>query len=105
MVHIVSFGDGQGSVLAPFLFALYDDDISKLCSSHQSCYIILYADDIVLIAPSVLEVECLFHACERELYWLDITINYKWVRLVDPNFIVFNSNLWAVLLSFRDTAL
>jgi len=46
----------------------------------------LYADDILLIAPSVLELENLFHACERELSWLDMAINYKWVRLVDPNF-------------------
>jgi len=81
----VSFGVRQGSVLAPFLFALYVDDLAKLCSPHQSCYIILYADDILLIAPSVLELESLFHACKRELSWLDMAINYKWVRLVDPN--------------------
>ena len=82
----------QGSVLAPF-FALFVDDLAKLCSLRQSCYIILYADDILLIAASVLELEHLFHPCERELFWLDMAINYKWVRLVNRNFIlVCNTN-------------
>ena len=43
----INFGVRQGSVLAPFLFAVYLDDLSKLCTPTDSCYIILYADDIL----------------------------------------------------------
>ena len=36
-----------------------------------------YADDIILLAPSIMELEKLLHACERELEWLDMSINYR----------------------------
>ena len=48
-VFEINFGVRQGSVLSPFLFAVYLDDLSKLCSPFDACYIILYADDILLI--------------------------------------------------------
>jgi len=49
----LDFGARHGSVLSPFLFALYLDNISNLISS-TGVYIVLYADDIlVMIAPSV----------------------------------------------------
>ena len=51
--HLVSIGVRQGSVLSPISFALYIDDIGKSCFID----IILYADDIILIAPSVTELE------------------------------------------------
>ena len=35
-------------------------------------YIILYADDILLIAPSIGELQSLFHVCEIELNWLEL---------------------------------
>ena len=35
----------------------------------------MYADDILLISPSVVYLEQLLHACERELKWLDMSIN------------------------------
>ena len=71
-VFDIAFGVRQGSVLSPFLFALYLDDLAKLCG----CFIILYADDILLISPSVVYLEQLLHACERELHWLDMAINF-----------------------------
>jgi len=43
---------------------------------------LLYADDILLISPSVCELELLLHACERELRWLDMTINFKKIMLL-----------------------
>jgi len=38
-------------------------------------YIIRY--DILLISPSVTNVERLLHRCEYELAWLDMSINFK----------------------------
>ena len=37
--------------------------------------IILYADDILLLAPSVHALQKILHVCEKELDWLDLTIN------------------------------
>lgn len=73
----VDFGVRQGSVLSPFLFAVYLDDLAKLCNRKSNVFIILYADDILLLAPSVCELDNLFKICERELKLLDMTINFK----------------------------
>jgi len=75
-VFPINIGVRQGSVLYPFLFAIYLDDLSKLCTPFTGCYIILYADDI-LISPSVTKLESLLHCCEHELAWLDVTINFR----------------------------
>jgi len=44
------FGVRQGSVLSPFLFAVYLHDLAKLCNrkSTGNVFIILYADDMLL---------------------------------------------------------
>jgi len=38
---------------------------------------VLYADDILLIAPSINELQSLFRNCEKELECLDMRINVK----------------------------
>ena len=38
--------------------------------------ILLYADDILLISPSITNLERLLHRCEHELSWLDMSINF-----------------------------
>ena len=65
----------QGGVLSPFLFAIFVANtgcyVSHVCTS-----IFLYADDILLLAPSVSSLQ-LLSACEEDLYFLDMRINDK----------------------------
>jgi len=64
-------------VLAPFLFAVFLDELSDTCNLDRNRFIVVYADDILLISPSVVNLENLIHLCERELNWLDMAVNYK----------------------------
>jgi len=42
------FSVRQGSVLSPFLFLRYLDNLSNLISSKTGVYIVLYAEDIII---------------------------------------------------------
>ena len=44
---------------------------------HSDCSIILYSDDILLLSISLTRLEQLLHACECELTWLDMSINFS----------------------------
>ena len=82
-VFALSCGIRQGGVLSPYLFAVYIDSVvQRVHASGTGCYvrftcvtIILYADDILLLAPSVTALQQLLHACETELTCLDMAIN------------------------------
>jgi hypothetical protein len=73
----INLGVRQGSVLSPFLFAIYLDDITNLRSNGVYSFIILYADDILLLSSSLTELQRLFSMCERELELLGMSINIK----------------------------
>ena len=68
-------GIRQGGKLSPYLFAIFVDSIvDRVKATGLGCYlnsvcvsILLYADDIVLSAPSVTALQCLLEVCEREL--------------------------------------
>ena len=78
-------GVRQGGVLSPLLFAIFVDSIvDRVTATGLGCYlnsvcvsILLYADDIVLSAPSVTALQCLLEVCERELDNIDMLINAK----------------------------
>ena len=69
----------QGSVLAPFLFAVFLDELSDTSSLDRTCnrFIVVYADNILLISPSVVNLENMIHLCEQGLNWLDMAVSYK----------------------------
>ena len=74
-----------GGVLSPYLFSVYMDSIiSKIQESRIGCHlgflcysIILFADDMLLISPSVTGLQKLLYICEKELEFLDLSVNAK----------------------------
>ena len=76
-------GVRQGGVLSPVLFAIFIDGIiSKAMSANVGCYlstvcfsIFLYADDILLLAPTVTGLQILLDICEQNLIDLDMRLN------------------------------
>ena len=76
-LYIVNFGVRQGAVLSPFLVAIYLDDLTRSPLLTRGMFIVLYADDILLVAPSVCMLDKLLKICERELDLLDMVINVK----------------------------
>ena len=62
----ISLGVRQGSVLSPCLFAIYLDDLADCRSNGRYSYIILYADDILLLSSSL---------CEKKIYFMHVNVN------------------------------
>ena len=74
-----SYGPGlgvkQGSVLRPILFAVLLDDLVDRRTNGRFSYVILYADDIILVSSSLCDLQIQLPACGREFKYLDIPIN------------------------------
>ena len=78
-------GVRQGGVLSPYLFAIYVDSVyEKVAVTSVGCHvkwacvsILMYADDILLLAPSVSALQHLLNVCQCELQYLDMAINAK----------------------------
>lgn len=76
-------GVRQGGVLSPYLFALFIDDlVNKIAACNSGCYtnklcsaIFMYADDIILLSPSVCGLQSLLRICESAITELDMKIN------------------------------
>ena len=65
----IGFGVRQGCVLLTLLFAIYIDDVDALCKPESNLYVILHADDILLLASTmtILDIKKLLRDCECEL--------------------------------------
>jgi len=83
-------GVRQGGVLSPFLFAIFIDNlVDKVKATGVGCYLLsfcvsiflYYADDILLIAPSVSALQKMLIACETKLKLLDMQINSKKIHV------------------------
>ena len=67
----VSNGVRQGGILSPVLFNLYMDNLSSMLNAQSSgCYIgdvklnhLMYADDVVVLAPSAKALQALLDVC------------------------------------------
>ena len=46
-------------------------------TASMLAFLVLYADDILLVAPSVHMLQEMLNCCKTELMWLDIRINAK----------------------------
>ena len=76
-------GVRQGGVLSPYLFAVFIDIIvDTVRKSRLGCYlrsicdsVILYADKIILLTPSIDALQSAIHLCECKLRSLDMALN------------------------------
>ena len=81
----VSNGVRQGGVLSPLLFSVYVDELlEKLKKNGVGCYIghnfvgaLGYADDIILLCPSVKGLKNMINMCEEYAESHDILFNGK----------------------------
>jgi len=76
------------SVLSPYLYATYiyiDSVFEKVAATRVGCHvklacasmILMNADDILLLAPTVSALQHLLNVCQSELQYLDMAINAK----------------------------
>ena len=90
----ISNGVRQGAILSPFLFSLYLDPLLNIInSSKKGCYIgnkpsniFAYADDIVILAPSVDSLKFLINIVMN--YSNDFKLNFN----ANKSFIIFYSS-------------
>ena len=88
----VSNGVKQGGILSPILFSIYMDGlISKLRICGMGCRIsrffvgvIVYADDVVLLAPSVRALRTMLTICLRYAKDYDVLFNDKSKLIIFP---------------------
>ena len=80
-----SNGTRQGGVISPHLFNVYVDDLSNILNNlNVGCFVnnvcinhLMYADDTVIIAPSISILQHLILVCEKYASTSEIVFNVK----------------------------
>ena len=82
-----NWSETKWRTITVFIYCVYDDLVKLVnkdnigCRIGASCKknfaIFLYADDIILLAPSVQALQLLVNICISELNYLDMAINVK----------------------------
>ena len=63
-----------------FIFVCYIlrlNDLPVFCKPEYNLYVILYVDDILLLAPTLTSSERLLNECENQLGRIDMAINFS----------------------------
>jgi len=76
-------GVRQGSILSPFLFAVYVDNVlCRLHSMDAGCHInfvnfnsLMYADDLLILSLSLRDLQLMVNICSEELAKIDMKPN------------------------------
>ena len=90
--HTVSISNGvkQGGVLSPVLFTVYMDELLvRLGKSRCGCYIgnifcgaLSYADDVIILAPTMSSVYSMLSICEKFANDYDVIFNASKSKLL-----------------------
>ena len=78
----ISCGVRQGGILSPTLFCIYVDNMLSKLLSNYGCTMngisygsFMYADDLILLAPSVAELQRMVNVCCVELDAINLKLN------------------------------
>ena len=79
----VSNGVRQGGILSPYLFCVYADELSRMLNNvNAGCFVgatlvnhLMYADDLVLLAPSAAGLSLFLSACSYYGIEFDVKFN------------------------------
>lgn len=100
----VSNGVREGGVLSPYLFNIYNDDLSiKLSECNVGCAIgttfinhLFYADDMVLIAPCGAALQILIDHCEDYASKHDIIFSTSKSKCMVMSGSMYTPSLWPI---------
>ena len=79
--YVLQCGVRQGGVLSPLLFLVYVDNILVKLQNFGCCLhgiamsALMYADDLILLTPSLVELQRMVDFCCKELAEIDLKLN------------------------------